>query len=137
MESDQPSKQLLALLARVHAKQPPSEKNPQDEEEAIARFIKAMRRESAYMDITISLPDDIAQRLREKHPDLARYVLECLALECYRSQIVGEEDVRRLLGFTSRFEVHALLKQRGVPLHDTLEDLEADGETHRRLGLSS
>ena len=27
------------------------------------------------------------------------------------------------------------LKERGVPLHYTLEDLEHDRQTHRRLGL--
>jgi predicted HTH domain antitoxin len=89
------------------------------------------------MKITMNIPDDIAQRIQEKHPDLARHVLECVALECYRSRILSEEQVRRWLGFESRFEVHTLLKQRGVPLNYTLEDLEADRETHRRLGLSS
>jgi hypothetical protein len=88
------------------------------------------------MKITLHIPDDIAQRLQEKHPDLARYVLECFALEGYRTRLLSEEQVRRLLGFETRFEVHALLKQHGVPLHYTLEDLEADRETHRRLGLS-
>ena len=87
------------------------------------------------MEIVLHIPDDIAQRIQEKHPDLARYVLECFALECYRSRVLSEEQVRRLLGFESRFDVHALLKQRGVPLNYTLEDLEADRETHRRLGL--
>ena len=47
MDRDQAGKHLLALLKRVHAKQPPSDTNPQDEEEEIARLIKDMRREHA------------------------------------------------------------------------------------------
>ena len=43
----QAGKQLLTLLERVHAKQPPSDQSPQDEEEEIARLIKEMRREHA------------------------------------------------------------------------------------------
>jgi len=47
MDRDQAGKHLLALLERVHEKQPPSDTNPQDEEEEIARLIKEMRREHA------------------------------------------------------------------------------------------
>ena len=32
-------------------------------------------------------------------------------------------------------DVEAFLKERGVPLDYTLEDLEQDRETHRSLGL--
>jgi hypothetical protein len=58
-----------------------------------------------------------------------------LRLEGYRSRVLSEEQIRRLLRFESRFEVQALLKERGVSLNYTLEDLEADRERHRRLGL--
>src|SRR5262245_38571363 len=47
MDRDQAGKHLLELLERVHMKQPPSDTSPQDEEEAIARLIKEMRREHA------------------------------------------------------------------------------------------
>jgi hypothetical protein len=47
MDRDQEGQHLLALLERVHAKQPPSDKSPHEEEEEIARLIKDMRREQA------------------------------------------------------------------------------------------
>jgi hypothetical protein len=47
MDCHQGGKHLLALLERVHAKQPLREQSPQDEEEAMARLIKATRREHA------------------------------------------------------------------------------------------
>ena len=47
-------------------------------------------------------------------------------LEAYQSGELGEEQVRRLLGLKSRFDVHALLKQRGMYLNYSLEDWEED-----------
>ena len=87
------------------------------------------------MEVAISLPDEIVQHLQAKHADVSRYVLESIALEGYRSGILGEEEVRRLLRFESRFDVHAFLAAHDVPLNYTLDDLKADRETMRRLGL--
>ena len=39
--------ELLEIMARVHAKQPPSDKTPLEQEEEIAEMIKAFRREHA------------------------------------------------------------------------------------------
>ncbi len=87
------------------------------------------------MNITIELPDEIANSLQEKWQDMPRVVLESIALEGYRSGALGEELVRRLLGFTTRFEVHGFLKEHDVPLNYRLEDLEQDRETAKHLGL--
>ena len=87
------------------------------------------------MNITIELPDEIASSLQEKWQDMPRVVLESIALEGYRSGALGEELVRRLLGFTTRFEVHGFLKEHDVPLNYRLEDLEQDRETAKHLGL--
>jgi hypothetical protein len=57
-----------------------------------------------------------------------------MALECFRKRILGESQLRRLLGFEPRFEVHAFLKQHEVPFY-TLEDLEHDRKALDRLGL--
>ena len=62
-------------------------------------------------------------------------VLESVALESYRSGVLGDEGVRRLLGLATRFDVHAFLAAHQVPLNYTLEDLIQDRETARRLGL--
>ena len=87
------------------------------------------------MKITFDVPDEIAKALQEQWPDMPRGVLESIALEGYRSGAMGEELVRRLLGFETRFEVHGFLKDHGVPLNYTLEDLEADREVAKRLGI--
>ena len=85
------------------------------------------------MDVAIHLPDDIAQHLLEQWGnDIPRHVLESLALECYRARILGESQLRRLLGFETRFEVHGFLKAHGVPFY-TLDDLENDRKNLRQL----
>jgi len=87
------------------------------------------------MEVTIHLPDDIAHRLQEKWGhDIPRHVLESVALECFRQRLLGESQLRQLLGFETRFEVHAFLKQHEIPFY-TLGDLEHDRKVLDRLRL--
>jgi len=65
---------------------------------------------------------------------MSRRVLEELVLEGYRTRILGESDIRRLLGFETRFEVHDFLCEHQVPFY-TLEDLQHDRKASQRLGL--
>ena len=85
------------------------------------------------MAITLNLPEDIARELAEQSADLTRAALESLALEGYRSGHLSEEQVRRMLGFASRFEVHAFLKQHNTYLNYTEADLECDLAAARSL----
>jgi predicted HTH domain antitoxin len=78
------------------------------------------------MTIHLNVPEDIAKRLAAHGGDPNRLALEALALEGYRSRALSEEQVRRLLGLDSRFDVHAFLKKHGVPLNYSLEDLKHD-----------
>ena len=88
------------------------------------------------MQVTIELPDDVARELASQNgADLPRAVLEMVALEGYRSGRLTHAELMRLLGFQHRFQVDAFLKEHQVPFDYTLEDLEQDRETHRRLGL--
>ena len=88
------------------------------------------------MEIVIDLPDDIARYVQEKWGDMPRHVLESLALAWYQAGELNEEQVRRLLGYRTRVRVHAFLKDHGVPLQYTLEDLDQDRAAHARLGRS-
>jgi uncharacterized protein UPF0175 len=87
------------------------------------------------MEVSIHLPDDIIPRDQTQWEDVPRHVLESLALAWYQSGELSEEQVRRLLGYNTRLEVHAFLKNHDVPLRYSLEDLEKDREAHRCLGL--
>ena len=86
------------------------------------------------MEVAIHLPDDIAQRIQAPWEDVPRHVLESFVLEDFRARVLTMEDVRRLLGFETKFEVHAFFKDHEVPFC-TLADLEHGRETSRRFGL--
>jgi predicted HTH domain antitoxin len=87
------------------------------------------------MRVTLDLPDDISTALEGHWPDLPQQALEALAVEAYRTGGLTESQVRRLLRLETRFEVHALLKEHGVPLRYTRGDLEDDLAAHRELGI--
>ena len=87
------------------------------------------------MQVTFDLPDDISAVLENHWPDLSRQALEALAAEAYRTGALTEGQVRRLLRLETRFEVHALLKNHGVPLRYTEADFEDDLAAHREVGI--
>ena len=76
--------------------------------------------------IDLDIPDDIAGQLAPEGRDLARAVLENVALQGYRSEKLTEDEVRRLLGYETRMEVDGFLKEHGVYLEYTVEDLERE-----------
>lgn len=85
------------------------------------------------MQVQIDLPEDIANALIRDGQDIRRAAAESLALEGYRSGRLSEEHVRRLLGFESRLQVHAFLKDHRVYLDYSEQDLDHDLETARHF----
>ncbi len=84
------------------------------------------------MTIQLNLPEDIASAFGSRQ-DLSRAALESLALVGYRSGCLSEEQLRRMLGFESRFQVHEFLKRHDTYLNYTEEDLEEDLKTARQF----
>jgi len=87
------------------------------------------------MSVTIDLPDDISAALTEQWDDVPRRSLEAIAVEAYRTEALNESQIRRLLGFETRFQVHALLKEHQVPLRYSAADVESDLSVQRKLGI--
>ena len=80
------------------------------------------------MEITVKLPDDLAQ-----HPNPGREALEALVIEGYRSGALSHYQASQFLGL-SRFQFDGFLKQRNIYEHAYgVEDLDQDEETLRRL----
>ena len=75
------------------------------------------------MDVQLQTPDDVARVIQNQQPDLSRAALEALALEGYRSERLSEGQVRRMLGFRTRIQVHAFLKAYNVYLNYSIHDL--------------
>jgi Uncharacterised protein family (UPF0175) len=78
------------------------------------------------MTITVEIPDVLAGVLSAEGRDPARAVLEAMALEGYRADWLTEADLKELLGFETRMEVHRFLKDHGASMHYTAEDLDHD-----------
>lgn len=79
-------------------------------------------------EVTISLPEDIAQTLLVDGESLEREVLEATALEGYREGKLSQSQVRRMLGFATDMQVDAFLKEHGAFLEYDLEDLSRETE---------
>ena len=85
------------------------------------------------MEVAIHLPEDVAAAM--PWDDVPRHILEQIALEGYSEGWLTEEQVRRVLGYETRLEVHGFLAAHDVPLQYTLEHLEQDRAAHRQLGF--
>lgn len=83
------------------------------------------------MQITLNLPEDVAEGLAGKWQDLPRAALESLALEGYRAGALTHAQIRRLLGFASLSETDGFLKQHGVYLEYDAAALEQDTANSR------
>jgi Uncharacterised protein family (UPF0175) len=86
------------------------------------------------MNITVAIPDALAARLGAE-ADLPRRVLEALVLEEYRADRLTRPELRRLLGFETRYELDGFLKAHGINEGMTLAEFERDQQTLVRLGL--
>lgn len=85
------------------------------------------------MDVQLQIPDDVAFTLQSEQPDLSRAALEALALEGYRRERLSEAQLRRMLGFRTRLQVHEFLKAHKVYLNYSVRDLEHDLESLKRF----
>jgi predicted HTH domain antitoxin len=79
------------------------------------------------MEITVKLPDDLAE-----HKNPGREALEALVIEGYRGGALSHYQARQLLGL-SRFAFDGFLKERNIYEHAySLQDLKEDEETLRQ-----
>ncbi len=86
------------------------------------------------MAVTINLPPLVEDRLRERLGDLDAVAKLGLAIEAYRSAELSLGQFADLLGI-SQNEADGLLKQRGVMLEYSAEELAAErAELERLLG---
>ncbi len=87
------------------------------------------------MQLTLDLPEDVLEVLTNRCADVPRYALEALAAEGYRSGVLSESQIKRMLGYESRLQVHSLLKEHGVPYRYAVTDVSDDLDAHREVGI--
>jgi len=88
------------------------------------------------MQVTFNIPDDLASELLAAGKDPSRSALEAIAVEGYRTGRLTESEVRRLLGYETRMEVHALLAEHDICLRYTADHLDQDIAASDRLHAS-
>jgi hypothetical protein len=61
------------------------------------------------MELLIQIPDELASRMSPSCVDLSRRALEALALEEFKSGRITKPELRRLLGFGTRYRLDGFL----------------------------
>lgn len=85
------------------------------------------------MKISVTLPDDIAQRLQQQWGSLPRHILEMLVVQAYKTESISRAEVGKILDLSSRFEVDAFLKRANAYFHYDESDFEQDMKTMEKL----
>ena len=86
------------------------------------------------MNLTVHIPDDLAGQLSASGDDLSRRALEAFGLEEYKAGRITENQLRRLLGFATRYELDGFLKAHEVWIEYTLDDFRREIDSLKRLG---
>lgn len=81
----------------------------------------------------VDVPDGLAKRLGVPPAALPEAAVRALAIDAYRCGQLTEWELGELLQLQTRDALDALLKQHGVPLEYTWDDLETERATLRRL----
>jgi len=87
------------------------------------------------MELTVQIPDDLANRMCAWGGDLSRRALEALAAEEYRLGHLTKPELQRLLGIETSFQLDGFLKAHNVWIEYTMADFEREMEGLHRLGL--
>jgi hypothetical protein len=87
------------------------------------------------MNLTVQIPDDLADQLSTVSGDLSRRALEALALDEYKTGHLTKAQLRRTLGCGTRYELDGFLKSHGFLDDHTLEDIQRQVGNLESLGL--
>ncbi len=85
------------------------------------------------MDVSIPLPERIAQRLQASWKDVPARMLQAIAIEGYRSGALTEYEVQQMLELPSRWAVEEFLKQSRAFIDYSDADLMNDVAAIRLL----
>jgi hypothetical protein len=90
--------------------------------------------EDTTMQVTIEIPEKLAERLQAQWSDISRHLLERIVLEAYRDDTLTTREVQDVLGLEDRLAVYDLCDKHKIATY-TLADMQRDRETTQRLGF--
>ncbi len=70
------------------------------------------------MSLSIDMPDDVLNALEGRWGDLSLRLRENLALDGYQQGLLSLAQVRRLMGFATRWEAQQFLGSHGIAVFD-------------------
>jgi hypothetical protein len=85
------------------------------------------------MQVTVNIPDDLAQQLIPAGQDPARAVLEDALVQAYRENRISRHQLQQALGIETRYELDGFLKARQVWIEYSLEEMERDRAVMERF----
>ncbi len=85
--------------------------------------------------VVLDLPEELTSALCGPGGDLSRTLFEKLAIEAYRENKLSTSQLRRLLGFETKYELDGFLKDNQVWLEYGEEDMARDRAVHHKLGI--
>jgi len=94
------------------------------------------------MQVTVDIPDELAELMASDRNELPRRMVEDAALGAYCRDAISRSDLQALLGFETGWELDGFLKQRGVEHgsysgQDLMEDIAAlDASRGRRTACA-
>jgi hypothetical protein len=84
------------------------------------------------MDVCINVPDDVVTQMQARWNNLPRSALEALAIEAYRTGVITEVEVERMLDLPSRWDTDRFLKASQAYIDYSEADLEQDIDAIRK-----
>ena len=84
------------------------------------------------MDVCTNVPDDVVSQMQAKWSNLPRTALEALAIEAYRTGVITEAEVQRMLDLPSRWDTDRFLKCSNAYIEYSETDLERDIDAIRK-----
>ena len=85
------------------------------------------------MKIWFSIPDEMARRMIDRWGDLPQRALEALVVKACRDGVMTSREVQEVLGLKSRHETDAFLKNAGIYLEYSIDDLDEDVRVLREV----
>jgi predicted HTH domain antitoxin len=86
--------------------------------------------------LSIDMPDDVRNALEVRWGDLSLRLRENLALDGYQQGLLSLAQVRRLMGFATRWDAQQFLGSHGVPVFD-FDPSELDREAALQESVGS
>ncbi|MBC7927816.1 MAG: UPF0175 family protein [Bryobacteraceae bacterium] len=87
------------------------------------------------MELTVHIPDEVVPQLQAAGGDMSRRALEAFALEEFKSGHITKPELRRMLGFETRYKLDGFFKAHQFYDGYTVEEIKEQVAVMKNLGF--